>query len=163
MMDAVALSAAVKKLQEANPTLQYNIDEDGMVRVNGIDYRTYYDKVQETINTPPAESEPEETTEEPLAVPEPDSLTIEEPPAAPKPEPQAIIHETTPKNTKIIVQLITIAPEALPKPTLKIINTPEALPKPTPKIIDEYPVESKPDPPPPAARASDTGQDIKEV
>ena len=93
-----------------------------------------------TINTPPAAPEPEEKTEETLAVPEPDALTIEEPPAAPKPEPQAIIHETAPKNTKIIVQLITIAPEALPKPT--------------PKITDESPAESKPDPPPPAARAS---------
>ena len=100
-------------------------------------------------------------------------MTIEEPPAAPEPEPQAIIQDATPKNTminvlflllsKIIVGLITIAPEALTKLTLKIINAPEASPKPTPKIIDKYPAKSKPDPPPPAARASDTGQDIKEV
>ena len=123
-----------------------------------------------TIDTPPAAPEPEEKTEETLAVPEPDALTIEEPPAAPEPEPQAISYETTRSNTEIIflfllfiVRLITIAPEALTKPTLKIINAPEASPKPTPKIIDEYPAESKPDPPPPAARASDTGQDIKEV
>ena len=42
MMDAVTLSAAVKKLQEANPTLQYDIDYDidecGMICVNRIDY-----------------------------------------------------------------------------------------------------------------------------
>ena len=117
----------------------------------------------ETINTPPAAPEPEETTEESLAVPEPDALTIEEPPAAPEPEPQAIIYETTRKNTKIIVGLITIPPEALPKPMLKIINAPVALPKPTLKINDESSAKSKPDPPPPAARASDTSQDFKEV
>ena len=38
MMDAVALSAGVKKLQQANPTLQFCIDEFGSIRVNGIDY-----------------------------------------------------------------------------------------------------------------------------
>ena len=39
MMDAVALSAAVKKLQEANPTLQYDTDKFGLIRVNRINYR----------------------------------------------------------------------------------------------------------------------------
>ena len=39
MMDAVTLSAAVKKLQEANPTLQYDTDKFGLICVNGIDYR----------------------------------------------------------------------------------------------------------------------------
>ena len=56
-----------------------------------------------TINTPPAVPEPEEKTEETLAVPVPDALTIEELPAAPKPEPQAIIHKTTAKNMITII------------------------------------------------------------
>ena len=42
MMNADELSAAVEKLQKANPTLQYDIDYDidecGMIRVNGIYY-----------------------------------------------------------------------------------------------------------------------------
>ena len=37
-MDVDVIVARVKKLQEANPTLQYDIDEDGMVCVNGINY-----------------------------------------------------------------------------------------------------------------------------
>ena len=45
MMDAVALRAAVKKLQDANPTLKYDIDKFGTVYVNGIEYGTYYDGV----------------------------------------------------------------------------------------------------------------------
>ena len=112
MMDAVALRKRVKKQQEENPTLQFDIDEFGLVRVNGIEYGAYYDEVQamkrrsaikklrttilpkkvqdwkekknkaaivekvppvqvpsepklDTINTPPAAPEPEETTEEP--------------------------------------------------------------------------------------------------
>ena len=91
------------------------------------------------------------------------TIEPEEPPAAPEPEPQAIMYETTRKTTKIIVELITIASAALPKPTLKIINDPEAVPKPTPKIIDESPAEPTPDPTPPATRASDTSQDTAEV
>ena len=39
MMDALELELAVKKLQEANPTLQYDTDEFGLIRVNGIEYR----------------------------------------------------------------------------------------------------------------------------
>ena len=42
MMNADELSAAVEKLQKANPTLQYDIDYDiderGMIRVNGMYY-----------------------------------------------------------------------------------------------------------------------------
>ena len=41
-MNADELSAAVEKLQEANPTLQYdinyNIEECGLICVNGLDY-----------------------------------------------------------------------------------------------------------------------------
>ena len=89
------------------------------------------------INTPPAATEPEGTTEEPLAVPEPDSLTIEEPLAAPKP------------GLEIIINQSIIAPKASPKPTWKIIYKSPAFPE--------------PDPPLPTPGASDTIQNTTEV
>ena len=64
---------------------------------------------QEPINTLPTAPEPEETTEEPLALPEPDSETTEEPLAVPEPGPKLI-------NDPVIIE-----PLAAPKPGLEFI------------------------------------------
>ena len=166
MMDALELGLAVKKLQEANPTLQYDTDEFGLIRVNGIEYRgeEYRD-----LKYPVKSEHPRPTIIEKLGteriewhawdmskfmavhakkikvnlflakmVKDRKRRTIE---GAHRTNPVPTI--PPPSTSKPSQEPINILPAA-PKPELKLIIDPSiiapmALPKPTWKIFDEPP------------------------